>query len=81
MKVGVQLTNYKMKKKLLGSEVCLSGQLVCHTQDQADTVRDQLPVHVVLTRAEPGCRSFNVTTTSKPADVAGRGELRARSRL
>jgi quinol monooxygenase YgiN/ribosomal protein S18 acetylase RimI-like enzyme len=66
VKVGVQLTNYKMKKKLLGSEVCLSGQLVCHTQDQADTVRDHLPLHLALTRAEPGCRSFNVTTTSNP---------------
>jgi len=66
VKAGVQLTNYKMKMKLLGSEVCLSGQLVCHTQDQADIVRDHLPLHLALTRAEPGCRSFNVTTTSNP---------------
>ena len=66
VKGGVPLTNYKMKKKLLGSAVCLSGQLVCHTQDQADTVRDHLPLHLALTRAEPGCRSFNVTTTSNP---------------
>ncbi|WP_104190499.1 GNAT family N-acetyltransferase [Cryobacterium sp. Y82] len=63
---GVSLTNYKMKKKLLDSAVCLSGQLVCHTQDQANTVRDHLPVHLALTRAEPGCRSFNVTPTSDP---------------
>lgn len=66
VKAGVQLTNYKMRKQLLGSEVCLSGQLVCHTQNQADTVRDHLPLHLALTRAEPGCRSFNVTTTSNP---------------
>ncbi|WP_241986752.1 GNAT family N-acetyltransferase [Cryobacterium fucosi] len=66
VKAGVQLTNYKMKKKLLGSEVCLSGQLVCRTQDQADTVREHLQLHLALTRAEPGCRSFNVTTTSNP---------------
>jgi quinol monooxygenase YgiN/GNAT superfamily N-acetyltransferase len=66
VKAGVQLMNYKMRKSLLGSEVCLSGQLVCHTQDQADTVRDHLPLHLALTRAEPGCRSFNVITTSNP---------------
>ena len=63
---GVLLTNYKMRKKLCCSAVCLSGQLVCHTQDQADTVRDHLPLHLALTRAEPGCCSFNVTTTSNP---------------
>ena len=63
---GVPLTNYKMKKKLLDRAVCLSGQLVCHTQDQANTVRDHLPLHLALTRAEPGCRSFNVTATSDP---------------
>jgi len=63
---GVPLTNYKMRKTLLGSAVCLSGQLVCHTQDQANKVRDHLPLHLALTRAEPGCRSFNVTTTSDP---------------
>ncbi|WP_199184919.1 GNAT family N-acetyltransferase [Cryobacterium sp. M15] len=43
---GMPLTNYKMKKKLLDSAVCLSGQLACHTQDQAKTVRDDLPLHL-----------------------------------
>jgi GNAT superfamily N-acetyltransferase/quinol monooxygenase YgiN len=66
VKAGVALTNCKMKKKLLGGAVCLSGQLVCHTQDHADAVRDHLPLHLALTRAEPGCRLFNVTTTSNP---------------
>ncbi len=42
---GVPLTNYTMKKKLLDSAVCLNGQLACHTQDQAKTVRDYLPPH------------------------------------
>lgn len=63
---GVQLTNFKMKKKLLCGEVRLSGQLVCHTQDQAETVRKNLELHIALTRAEPGCRSFKVTRTSNP---------------
>jgi quinol monooxygenase YgiN len=63
---GVPLTNYTMTKKLLDRAVCLSGQLVCHTQDQENTVRDHLPLHLALTRAEPGCRSFIVTATSDP---------------
>ncbi|WP_241988786.1 GNAT family N-acetyltransferase [Cryobacterium sp. TMT1-2-2] len=66
VKAGVQLTNYKMKKNLLGSEVRLTGQLVCHTEDQMATVRDHLPLHLSLTRDEPGCRSFIVTTTNNP---------------
>jgi len=63
---GVQLTNYRMRKSLPGSGVRLSGQLVCHTRDQADIVRDHLPLHVALTRAEPGYRSFSVTQTRDP---------------
>ena len=66
VKAGVQLTNYKMKKDLAGAEVRLSGQLVCHTEEQRAIVRDHLPAHISLTRAEPGCRYFNVTTTSDP---------------
>ncbi|MDY7529240.1 MULTISPECIES: GNAT family N-acetyltransferase [unclassified Cryobacterium] len=66
MTAGVQLTNFKMKKKLVGGEVSLSGQLVCLTQDQAGTVREHLQLHLALTRAEPGCLSFNVTRTSNP---------------
>ena len=66
VKAGVQLTNYKMKRNLRSPEVRLSGQLVCHTDDQAATVRDHLPLHLSLTRAEKGCSSFNVTTTSNP---------------
>ena len=64
VKAGVQLTNYKMKKDLAGAEVRLSGQLVCHTEEQGAIVRDHMPAHIWLTRAEPGCRSFNVTMTS-----------------
>ena len=63
---GVQLTNYRMKMNLRGAEVRLSGQLVCHTDEQAATVRAHLPLHLSLTRAEQGCRSFSVTTTGNP---------------
>ncbi|MDH6237127.1 GNAT family N-acetyltransferase [Cryobacterium sp. CG_9.6] len=64
VKAGVQLTNYKMKRNLLGPEVRLSGQLVCRTEDQAATVRNNLLLHLSLTRAESGCHSFSVTTTN-----------------
>jgi quinol monooxygenase YgiN len=47
-------------------EVRLSGQLVCNTRDQAETVQQHLQQHLALTRAEPGCQSFNVTKTSNP---------------
>ena len=63
---GVQLTNYKIKKDLLGSEVRLSGQLVCHTEQQVATVWDHLPALLSPTHAEPGYRSFNVTSTRDP---------------
>lgn len=63
---GVQLTNYRMRKRLLVGEVRLSGQLVCHAREQAYIVRNHLPAHVELTRAEAGCRSFNVAQTSDP---------------
>jgi quinol monooxygenase YgiN len=39
----------------------LSGQLICKTKAEADIVRAHLPDHIRLSRAEPGCLSFNVT--------------------
>lgn len=41
-------------------KVFLSGQLVCSDEDQAAIVRQHLPLHVRLTRAEEGCVSFEV---------------------
>ncbi|WP_231556401.1 GNAT family N-acetyltransferase [Cryobacterium sp. MLB-32] len=66
VRAGVRLTNYRMTKSLVVGEVCLSGQLVCRTRHQANAVREHLPLHRALTRAEAGCRSFNVTETSNP---------------
>ncbi len=48
------------------SHVRLTGQLVCKDQDQARLVVEHLPLHLALTRAEPGCISFEVTPTSDP---------------
>jgi quinol monooxygenase YgiN len=44
----------------------LSGFLRCASPEEADIVRRLLPEHVRLTRAEPGCLSFEVTPTDDP---------------
>lgn len=46
--------------------ISLSGRLICATADEADLVRQHLPEHLRLTRAEPGCLSFSVTKTDDP---------------
>ncbi|WP_395540122.1 putative quinol monooxygenase [Neotabrizicola sp. sgz301269] len=46
--------------------ISLSGRLICATADEADLVRQHLPEHLWLTRAEPGCLSFSVTKTDDP---------------
>ncbi len=47
-------------------QVRLSGQLVCASADQAAIVQQHLPLHLRLTRAEPGCVSFEVRRTDDP---------------
>jgi quinol monooxygenase YgiN len=44
----------------------LRGQMVCMTQDEVQAVRAHLPDHLALTRAEPGCLTFEVTETDDP---------------
>ncbi|WP_416393600.1 MULTISPECIES: putative quinol monooxygenase [unclassified Curtobacterium] len=44
----------------------LSGQLVCTTEEEAQRVREHLPEHTRLTRAEPGCIAFDVAPTESP---------------
>lgn len=46
--------------------VVLTGTLVCANEAQTATVRRCLPMHATLSRAEPGCISFEVTPTSDP---------------
>ncbi|MEO9896916.1 MAG: antibiotic biosynthesis monooxygenase [Paracoccaceae bacterium] len=46
--------------------VTLVGFLRCDTPEQAARVRDALPEHIRLTRAEPNCISFEVTATDDP---------------
>ncbi|MCS5718842.1 antibiotic biosynthesis monooxygenase [Herbiconiux sp. CPCC 205763] len=47
-------------------EVRLRGFLVCASQYEARIVAEHLPDHIALTRAEPGCLSFEVTLTDDP---------------
>jgi quinol monooxygenase YgiN len=44
----------------------LTGELVCKTADEAETVVRCLPQHVELTRTEPGCLYFEVAATDDP---------------
>jgi quinol monooxygenase YgiN len=46
--------------------ITLTGQLICANATEAGIVREHLPEHVRLTRAEPGCLSFNVLPTADP---------------
>ncbi|QJU52693.1 antibiotic biosynthesis monooxygenase [Herbiconiux sp. KACC 21604] len=47
-------------------EVLLTGKLVCRDAADAGIVAALLPEHIELTRAEPGCLSFEVTATDDP---------------
>lgn len=46
--------------------ICVSGLLTCSSTDEAAIVRQYLPEHIRLSRAEPGCLTFNVTPTADP---------------
>ena len=47
----------------MGITVALTGMLTCTPQDAA-AVRDALPQHITLSRAEPGCLHFEVYETA-----------------
>jgi len=44
----------------------LKGHLICMSEDEAALVRQHLPEHIRLSRAEPGCLSFDVVQTDDP---------------
>ncbi|AXH37114.1 antibiotic biosynthesis monooxygenase [Humibacter sp. BT305] len=48
------------------SEIHLTGELICATEEEARVVSLHLPAHVRLTRAEVGCICFEVVTTEDP---------------
>ena len=44
----------------------VTGTLTCATEAEAEIVRCHLPAHIALSRAEPGCLTFNVDATEDP---------------
>lgn len=44
----------------------LRGQLRCMSDDEAAQVRAHRGDHIALTRAEPGCLTFDITDTDDP---------------
>ncbi len=44
----------------------LKGELVCATAADLALVVQHVPTHIALTRAEPGCISFDVTQSGDP---------------
>ena len=44
----------------------LSGRMICADADQADAIRRNVQRHIQLSRAEPGCLSFEVWQTADP---------------
>lgn len=42
------------------------GQLICISEAEVQAVRQHLPEHLALTRAEPGCLVFDVSQTDDP---------------
>jgi quinol monooxygenase YgiN len=44
----------------------VTGRLICATPEDANIVLRFLPDHIHLSRAEPGCLSFNVTRSTNP---------------
>lgn len=47
-------------------KVTLSGLLICANQEESRRVIAALDEHIRLTRAEPGCLSFQVLPTDDP---------------
>ena len=44
----------------------VTGTLTCKTPEQAAIVRRLVPDHVALSRAEPGCLTFNIHPAASP---------------
>ncbi|MFN5998612.1 MAG: putative quinol monooxygenase [Paracoccaceae bacterium] len=44
----------------------VTGTIACWTAEEAELVRQLLPEHIRLSRAEPGCLTFTVEPTGNP---------------
>lgn len=66
---GVVLVRVRI---IVVNNVFLTGLLICQSDGETAIVAEFLPRHLELTRAEPGCISFEVSPTGDPLvwDVA-----------
>ena len=58
--------------------VCLRGHRRCASPAEVELIKRHLPLHLRLTRAEPGCLAFDVRPTADP--LVWRVEERFRDR-
>jgi quinol monooxygenase YgiN len=49
------------------NNIVLTGQLICQGDGEITVVTEFLPRHIELTRAEPGCISFEVRQSDNPS--------------
>ncbi|WP_273502529.1 putative quinol monooxygenase [Paracoccus sphaerophysae] len=49
-----------------GAQVSLTGQLVCRDLAEMMVVLNHAPAHINASRAEPGCRMFDLRQTDDP---------------
>ena len=54
------------KPALVTGKLRLSGLLTCASVSEAAIVHQYLPEHIRLSRAEPGCLSFDISETDDP---------------
>jgi len=57
---------HAMSIRLQPGRLHVTGTLTCATAADAALVRAHLPEHIRLSRAEPGCLTFNVDPTDDP---------------
>jgi quinol monooxygenase YgiN len=55
-----------MTLKDMAGMIRVTGTLTCANAAEVDIVRRHLPTHITLSRAEPGCLTFNVDPTEDP---------------
>jgi quinol monooxygenase YgiN len=55
-----------MSEDINSKTVRLTGRLICASAAEVEIVRRHLPEHIRLSRAEPGCLSFEVVQGDDP---------------
>lgn len=46
--------------------IAISGRLICADETELAALRQHLPDHIRLSRAEPGCLRFDITPSDDP---------------